>query len=463
MIQRIIHQSTDNHDLILIFLGWGADAEAISMLRYPGCDIMAVWDYRDESFDITPLQRYRNIYLFAWSMGVMMAERVCSSHPDIHPTLSIAVNGSPHPVDDSRGIPDAIFTGTLDGLNESTLQKFRRRMCRDSEEYARYRAVQPDRTVEELREELRILGILAKEGRHMHTALQWDRAIIAENDRIFPADNLRRAWNMLSYRIRTTEGGHLPDWQTIINQEIIDKDYVAQKFRRSLPTYDNEAVAQKEIARHLWDMWRNELDVRSPGTIIEAGFGTGTMTRLYMSSLKPSHMILWDLSPSEIELACQSVETVAGDAEELISHQPDASADAIVSASTIQWFNSPARFIANASRVLVPGGHLVISTFGEHNMRELSQVTNLPLRYLTLSELVGLLPADMRLLASRQEEITMRFDTPKEVMRHLRATGVNGMRGAGIPLSRIISGYPRNTNGSVTLTYHPLYLIAEKI
>lgn len=95
-------------------------------------------------------------------------------------------------------------------------------------------------------------------------------------------------------------------------------------------------------------------------------------------------------------------------------------------------------------------------------MQELTQVTNLPLRYLTLNELVGLLPANMRLLAAHQEDITLRFDSPKEVMRHLRATGVNGMRGTDTPLSRILSGYPRNHDGSVNLTYHPLYLIAEK-
>ena len=463
MIQRIIHKSTDNHDLILIFLGWGTDAQAISTLRYPSCDIMAVWDYRDPSFDTSHIQRYRNIYLFAWSMGVMMAERVLCGHPDIRPTLSIAVNGSPYPIDDLRGIPYAIFTGTLDGLDESSLQKFRRRMCRNKEEYAGYRDVQPDRPIDELRDELRILGMLAKENHTIHsTTLKWDRAIIAGNDRIFPADNLRRAWDTLSTRIRITEDGHLPDWQTIINQEIIDKDYVARKFMRSLPTYDNEAVAQKAIAGHLWDMWRNELASRSPQSIIEAGFGTGTMTRLYMSQLKPSHLILWDLCPSDIEFTCTSVETLTGDAEEFMSRQPDTSVDAIVSASTIQWFNSPSGFISNAARALSSGGHLVISTFGERNMQELTQVTNLPLRYLTLNELVGLLPANMRLLAAVQEDITLRFDSPKEVMRHLRATGVNGMRGTDTPLSRILSGYPRNHDGSVNLTYHPLYLIAEK-
>lgn len=461
MIQRIIHTAPGNRDLIVIFLGWGSDAAALSGLSYSGCDIMAVWDYRDETFDPVPLSRYRHLYLFAWSMGVMMAERTLRKYPQLHPTLSIAVNGSPRPVHDSEGIPCGIFRGTLNGLNDLTLGKFRRRMCRNAHEYAEYCKVLPARSVDELRDELRILGEHAAEATHETAAIPWDRAIIAEDDRIFPPENLRRAWRRLS-RVRMTEGAHLPDWQTILNQEIIDKSYVAAKFRRSISTYDTEAVAQKTIAKHLWELWHKELAGRTPLSIIEAGFGTGIMTRLYVPALRPYRLLLWDLCPVDLEIPCAG-EIIAGDAEELIAQLPDAYAEAVVSASTMQWFNSPATFIANASRVLSKGGHLVVSTFGERNMWELSQVTRLPLRYLTLDELAALLPADMRLLAATQEEIVLHFDSPREVMSHIRATGVNGMRDARTPLARILSDYPYTPDGDVTLTYHPLYLIAEKL
>ena len=33
------------------------------------------------------------------------------------------------PVDDLKGIPQQVFEGTLEGLNEGTLEKFIRRMC----------------------------------------------------------------------------------------------------------------------------------------------------------------------------------------------------------------------------------------------------------------------------------------------------------------------------------------------
>jgi malonyl-ACP O-methyltransferase BioC len=460
MIQQFISQSPEHNDLILIFLGWGADATQLRALHHKGCDIMAVWDYRDDTFDATPIHCYRNIYIFAWSMGVMMAELTLNAHPELRPTICIAVNGSVTPIDDYVGIPRAIFQGTLAGLNEATLKKFQRRMCSSNHEYADYCTVLPNRPIEELRDELRILGERAEQMQRQSRATHWSRAIVAKNDRIFPIENMRRAWSGTT-RVRETESAHLPDWATILNQEIIDKEYVASKFQRSAATYDAEAVAQKQIASRLWKMWQQQLGAHTPSSIIEAGCGTGIMTRLYAPALNPKELTLWDLCRPTNELP-QGSKLVLGDAEAMIAALPDECTDAIVSASTMQWFNSPGNFMTNAARALTPGGHLVISTFGERNMWELSQITQLPLRYFTLDELISMLPDGMQILTAEQEEIVMHFTSPKEVMRHLRATGVNGIRDAKTPLSSILSNYPVTTAGDVTITYHPIYLIAEK-
>lgn len=463
MIQQLISHEPDNRDIIVIFLGWGTDAAFINSLRHPGCDIMAVWDYRDDSFDHTVLLRYRHVYVFAWSMGVMMARLTLQRHTELHPVLCIAVNGSPTPVDDRTGIPEAIFNGTLAGLTDVTLRKFRRRMCHTAKEFEEYCATLPSRDIDELRDELRMLGERASRIPSCAPDIQWDRAIIAESDRIFPIENMRRAWSGMT-RVRETQGGHLPDWQEIIDQEIIDKKYVASRFRRAIPTYDAHAVAQKRIATHLWEMWRKELAGRTPLSVIEAGYGTGMLTRMYAPELKPYRLLLWDLCPTDITLPVAG-EIIAGDAEELIAQLPDAYVEAVVSSSAMQWFNSPAAFIANAARVISKGGQLVISTFGERNMWELARVTRLPLRYFTLDELCAMIPDDMRILVATQEEIVARFDSPKDVLHHLKATGVNGMRGLSVPFRRIISDYPHTDDSTegVTLTYHPLYIIAEKL
>lgn len=461
MIQTLTHHDPTNRDLLLIFLGWGADPTCLSGVERNGCDLMAVWDYRDDTFDPTLLVGYRNIYLFGWSMGVMMAERTLARFPLIQPTVAIAINGTPTPVDDSKGIPVAIFDGTLSGLNESTLQKFRRRMCRDASEYATYRVATPVRPISELTDELKHLGKQALLP-SLTTTWRWSRAIIADLDRIFPPANMQQAWDTIAISTRHVDSAHLPDWSKIINQEIIDKEFVATRFHNAMATYDSSATAQRRIATHLWEMWRSQLGDITPQLIVEAGYGTGMFTALYTEGLLPKHVTLWDLAPAPIDVTCEH-DLCAGDAEELVEQLSASSVDAIVSTSAMQWFNSPQNFIARASEALRTGGQLVISTFGPRNMWEVASVTNMPLRYPTLAQLVAMLPDSMELIACEEEEITLSFPSPKSVLTHLRDTGVNGLRNTTVPLRRFLTDYPRTDSDSVNLTYHPLYLIAKKL
>ena len=78
----------NNNSLIIIFAGWGMSADPFRQLRIEGCDIMTVWDYSVVNFDTTPLARYDDLYIFAWSFGVFMAQSVIKQYK-IKPTLKI--------------------------------------------------------------------------------------------------------------------------------------------------------------------------------------------------------------------------------------------------------------------------------------------------------------------------------------------------------------------------------------
>lgn len=446
-----------NRRLILIFAGWGMDEKPFMRLRLPGHDIAVVWDYRDMTFCADRYSGYTDIYLFAWSFGVYAAARVLAAGL-LQPTVKIAVNGSTEPVSDLNGIPEAIFSGTLDNLNTRTLDKFYRRMCSDSRQAADFMAARPVRDIEELRDELRAI---AREAAYTG-AIQadgWDRAVISEDDRIFPAENLKRAWSRLP-RVRVIAGGaHLPDWQTLIEQELIDKRLVAQRFNRSAATYEANADVQRHIARRLWSMWL-EASPRAPLSVLEAGYGTGLLTRLYLRHWKPYRVSLWELAPVEIELPGAG-EIIAGDAEELIRQVPDNYYEAIASASAMQWFDSPARWLRHAARVLKPGGIIAVATFGPDNMKEVAAVTHLPLRYYSADELAAMVPPGCSIIAIEQEHIVQEFGSPLEVLSHIRLTGVNAMRGASTSVRQFINDYPV-TDGRAPLTYHPIYMIIKK-
>lgn len=93
MKQAFVGDRGLNDKLILIFAGWGMDCGVFSDLSFDGCDIMVVWDYREDGFDLSALQGYSEIYLFAWSFGVFVASAKMSDLRQFPVMLRVAING----------------------------------------------------------------------------------------------------------------------------------------------------------------------------------------------------------------------------------------------------------------------------------------------------------------------------------------------------------------------------------
>lgn len=114
------------------------------------------------------------------------------------------------------------------------------------------------------------------------------------------------------------------------------------------------------------------------GTCLEVGAGTGEITR----ALSKIHEVTaTDLSPKMVEEIRKKlhIPTVVCDAQELPF--PDASFDTVVCGEAIYYLDEPERFIAEAYRVLRPGGTLLI-TFA-------SSMTTLYDRIRTLLRVLG--------------------------------------------------------------------------
>ena len=152
MKQYFIIKNNQKH-LLLFFAGWGMDEHPFLQYAPQDSDFMICYDYRTLDFDTSPLTGYTVIDVVAWSMGVWAASQVLSK-VSLPIRRRIAINGTPFPIDEKRGIPPAIFMGTLEGLNEASLRKFQRRMCADGNVFARFQLTAPERSIEELKEEL---------------------------------------------------------------------------------------------------------------------------------------------------------------------------------------------------------------------------------------------------------------------------------------------------------------------
>lgn len=179
------------HSALLFFAGWGMDEYPFMEYHPASHDFFICYDYHSLDFDESIFKSYTNIHVVAWSMGVWAASQVLKDI-QLPITESIAVNGTPFPVHDTKGIPHSIFEGTLNGLNELTLRKFRRRMCGSQDSFNRFLEKVPQRDIEDLKEELKIIG---EKVRLSNDALsRWDKVYIGTSDKIFVTDNQLNAW-----------------------------------------------------------------------------------------------------------------------------------------------------------------------------------------------------------------------------------------------------------------------------
>lgn len=203
--------------LLLFFAGWGMDERPFMKHLPKDRDCMICYDYSSLSFDMSLLTPYKHIRVVAWSMGVWVASRVLSGR-HLPLSESIAINGTPWPIDNERGIAEVIFQGTLEGLNERTLQKFRRRMCGSEDALNHFMEHAPRRTMEDLHEELRQIG---KRSREVYKSdFRWDKVYIGLQDKIFLPVNQQKAWEGKNITMIACE--HYPHtcWEELFKKKI---------------------------------------------------------------------------------------------------------------------------------------------------------------------------------------------------------------------------------------------------
>ena len=180
--------------LTLFFSGWGGEECLFAGYRPSGSDFLLCCDYRNLDFDPSLLEGYRGIKVVAWSLGVWVAGHVLQGK-EAGFTEMIAVNGTPVPVDDRYGIPEQIFKGTLEHMDDTVLKKFRRRMCGTAEGLQAFMAHHPSRQAEGLKDELACLYEAVKSTSGSGAVSGWTCAFVGARDRIFPAASQTAAWD----------------------------------------------------------------------------------------------------------------------------------------------------------------------------------------------------------------------------------------------------------------------------
>lgn len=209
-----------NHaKLILFFNGWGMDSATINHLKTGDYDIVEFNDYKVLDLDVDIYKNYSEIYVVAWSLGVLAASLVLTN-TTLSIRKSIAINGTLNPVDAKEGIHPTIFKGTYEGWNEKNRERFLVRIVGSKKEFEANRSNFGTQLIDNQKEELAKLYDYSQQ--NIAKNFHFDIALIGNKDAIFPYENQLKYWEDKS-KIKVLDIPHYPflhftDWDKIITQ-----------------------------------------------------------------------------------------------------------------------------------------------------------------------------------------------------------------------------------------------------
>ena len=246
---------------------------------------------------------------------------------------------------------------------------------------------------------------------------------------------------------------------------------IAQRFERAHKSYEEHAVIQKYICEKLLEYSQQFNVPKQQSRIFEIGCGTGNLTRLMWQHYSFDEYILNDLydavKTNFLENTSSQIEWKIGNIEHLEFPQL---INAIVSSSALQWVKHLNRVFEKTHQVLLPQGYFMFSTFGTQNLTEIKKLTGQGLQYLTHQELEqNLINTGFEVILIQEDIIKLEFEHPREVLAHLKATGVtatsNHFRWTKLSLMEFDQNYQQFQleNLKYSLTYHPIYCIARSI
>lgn len=253
-----------------------------------------------------------------------------------------------------------------------------------------------------------------------------------------------------------------------MNQDI-DKKLIKERFSKATQTYTEEAVVQKYIAEKMNQIIKDFIPEEKRRKVLEIGCGTGLFTRIYLKGSTINKLIMNDIC-DEVEqklsdILGNNISFLPGDAESI---NLPVNMDMIVSCSAIQWFNNPIDFLNGCRERLSDSGVLAISTFAPDNFNEISTVCSSTLNYIPEEKIRQSLEKYYDIIYIGEEKIPLYFKSPEDVLKHLKKTGVNGIKKEKWTRSKLNDFILRYKelfsmdNDMVTLTYNPIYIICKK-
>lgn len=237
----------------------------------------------------------------------------------------------------------------------------------------------------------------------------------------------------------------------------MNKDLIQKRFAKNLDTYNDNAKIQKKMAERLLSF----LDRKDFDDILEIGCGTGFLTQLVNDNFNFNTYTANDIVEScekYVKEINPKINFIPADIEKAVENS-DKKYDLIISNAAFQWVENLESFIKLLVSKLNEGGVLLFSTFGPENFREVNFVLGKTLPYYSANELQEIIKDYKNIV--EQEMHVMAFKTPKDILKHIKSTGVNALEMVSwtkTDMQKFENGYNNFCSGIPTLTYHPIYV-----